>query len=299
MKQLMECDYNRNIFTYWYGKLPWNSEQRKMMKRTLWEYCVGCWHDGRVVFWQIDHTGIPRAAKLMKYETDGHRYHEKKGEKNSTGWLYNQDGYRQVCEPDKHTVLHPLFGAHLLKRYPQAAVNIVESEKTALVMANYYGIPDRQLWLACGGLKHLQIESMQPLIDQGRKVWLWPDKDGEDDWQKLADKLGSENVQVYTRFIDTCWIEEDGPKADAADIAIRMMKTGDKPRKTTQGVGDEPHCAPLPLTDEQKEMLGIDEWVVGHSDEPFIDPIELQDPQVRLWRETLRQRYNFNKSRKK
>ena len=112
---------------------------------TLWMYCVGCWHDGRVVFWQIDHTGIPRAAKLMKYETDGHRYKEKKGERGATGWLYNQDGYRQECKPDEHTILKPLFGAHLLKRYPQARVNIVESEKTALVMANFYGQPDKNL----------------------------------------------------------------------------------------------------------------------------------------------------------
>jgi hypothetical protein len=68
---------------------------------------------------------------------------------------------------------------------------------------------------------------MQPLIDQGRRVWLWPDKDGIDKWQELCDKLGSDKVQVYTRFFDTCWREEDGPKADAADITIRMMTTGD------------------------------------------------------------------------
>jgi hypothetical protein len=55
-------------------------------------------------------------------------------------------------------VLHPLFGAHLLKRYPDATVNVVESEKTALVMANYYGMSDRQLWLAVGGLQNLKLE---------------------------------------------------------------------------------------------------------------------------------------------
>ena len=72
-------------------------------------------------------------------------------------------------------------------------------------------------------LKFLKIESMQPLIDQGRQVWLWPDKDGIDGWQAGADKLGSPNVQVYTKFFDACWIEEDGPKADIADIAVRML----------------------------------------------------------------------------
>jgi hypothetical protein len=175
----------------------------------------------------------------------------------------------------------------LLKRYPDAVVNIVESEKTALVMANFYGQLDRQLWIACGGLKHLHLESMQPLIDQGRTVWLWPDKDGVQEWQQVADKLGSEKVQVYTRFFETCWRECDGPKADCADIIIRMMTKGDQPRE------------PEPKNDETVSVAGIDcvpvEW---NTDEPFLDPEEYIDPRVREWREILRNKFNFNKSRK-
>jgi hypothetical protein len=52
-----------------------------------------------------------------------------------------------------------------------------------------------------------------------------------------------------------------------------------------------------PLTPEQREQLGIQEWVTVHGDDPFIDPIELQDPRVRKWREIFRKRYNFNKTR--
>jgi hypothetical protein len=125
---------------------------------------------------------------------------------------------------------------------------------------------------------------MQPLIDQGRTVWLWPDKDGRDKWQEVADKLGSEKVRLYTQFFDTCWREEDGMKADVADIAIRMMRTGDKPRKAEPDVKHEP-----------VKIGDIETWVVEKSDEPFLDQDELQDPRVRMWREILRQRYNFNK----
>jgi len=315
VKQLM-TGYNQNNFTLWYGRLPWNEHQLARMKQTLWEYCVGCWHDGRVVFWQIDHEGIPRAAKLMKYLPDGHRYKEKKGEKNATGWLYNQDGYRDACQPQDHTILHPLFGAHLLKRYPEAKVNVVESEKTALIMANYFGNPDQQLWLACGGLKFLKIESMQPLIDQGRTVWLWPDKDGVKGWEEVADKLGSPNVQVYTKFFDACWEPEDGDKADIADIAVRMLYHPDwVPREVEeQGVTNQNATA----SDQSGETLppppeGVSEaeWlehlailkqisdydIIHPQDEPMIDPEELRDPQLHQWREVLRQKYNFNKSR--
>ena len=265
VKETTTMATSQNLFCYWLSQLPWSDEQRKRLPQTMWEYCVGGWKDGRVVFWKIDHTGIPRCAKLMTYKTDGHR-----DKTRNPGWLYNQDGVRQQCKPDEHTILKPLFGAHLLKRYPQAVVNIVESEKTALIMANFYGNPDKQLWLACGGIKQMNLDSMQPLIDQGRTVWLWPDKDGRNEWQEVADKLCSDKVQVYTKFFDTCWRPEDGEKADCADIIIRMMKTG--------GEASEP----TPKTD----ATSTEPTPTNHNDgEPFIDPEELADPRLRWMRE--------------
>ena len=196
-------------------------------------------------------------------------------------------------------------------------MNVVESEKTALIMANYFCMPDSQLWLACGGLKHLKIESMQPLIDQGRKVWLWPDKDGVKGWQELADKLGSPNVQVYTKFFDACWEPEDGDKADIADIAVRMLYHPEwVPREVKeQGATAKSQEAVLPLgatlppppegvTDEEwaehlanlKQISDYD--IINPQDEPIIDPEELRDPRLHQWRELLRQKFNFNKSRK-
>ena len=290
------------LFLYWLWMLPWSEQQRARLSETLWTYCVGGWRDGRVVFWGIDHEGVPRAAKLMRYVEDGHR-----DKTQHPGWIYNQEGCREVCDPDNHTILKPLFGAHLLKRYPDAIVNIVESEKTALVMANYYGNHDSQIWMACGGLKFLQLDSLQPLIDQGRTIWLWPDKDGREAWQEVCDKLGYDKCRVYTNFFDTCWREEDGDKADVADIAIRMMRTGDKPRQTTgdgQGATErDPRgtwrngANPAPTSDTIQRA--IDEWKLAHhNDEPFLDEIEMADPRVRMWRDTLRQRYNFAKTRK-
>ena len=302
-------------FRTWYMSLPWNTEQLARAHDTLWLYCVGGWRDGRVVFWQIDHNGVPRSAKLMRYLPDGHR-----DKQEHPGWIYNQDGVRQRLEPDKHEIIKPLFGSHLLNRYPKAVVNIVESEKTAVVMANYYGDFDSQIWLACGGLKHLQLDSLQPLIDQQRTVWLWPDRDGLKDWQQVADKLGSDRVQVYTRFLDTCWTEADGQKADVADIAIRMMTTGEGPRpETNTGDGQgatEPKAtavsdqgatrAPTPediamkfkpdgVTDEEwlehsTIMKAIRDWKLEHpgeEDAPFLDPDELRDPRIREWRERM------------
>ena len=291
------------IFIEWLRQLPWDDEQRARLQQTLWMYCVGGWKDGRVVFWQIDHNGIPRAAKLMKYLMDGHR-----DKQAHPGWIYNQDGCRQQLDPEHHEIIKPLFGSHLLGSHPKAVVNIVESEKTAIIMANYYGDPDTQLWLACGGLKHLQLDSLQPLIDQGRTIWLWPDKDGREAWQEVADKLGYDHCRVYTHFFDTCWTPADGDKADIADIAIRMMRTGDKPRKDT-GDGQTPTevrtaacSAPTPDTPRKPDDVTDEEWaehlaimkaigdyeIVHPGDEPFMPEDEMADPRLRWMRETLR-----------
>ena len=291
------------IFIEWLRLLPWDDEQSVRLQQTLWMYCVGGWRDGRVVFWQIDHQGIPRAAKLMKYLEDGHR-----DKQAHPGWIYNQDGCRQQLDPEHHEIIKPLFGSHLLNRYPQAVINIVESEKTAIIMANYYGDFDSQIWMACGGLKHLQLDSLQPLIDQGRTIWLWPDKDGRDDWQEVCDKLGYDHCRVYTHFFDTCWREEDGDKADIADIAIRMMTTGEGPRKDTgkeQGATEQSATAsdqsgatlppkPDDVTDEEwaehlEIMKAIGDYEIIHpGDEPFMPEDEMADPRLRWMRETLR-----------
>lgn len=258
VKQTMTMATEKNLFCYWLSQLPWTNEQRARLPHILWEYCVGGWTDGRVVFWGIDHDGIPRAAKLMKYMPDGHRDKER-----NPGWLYNQDGVRQTCDPDNHTILKPMFGSHLLRRHPNAIVNIVESEKTALIMATFYGNIDDQLWLACGGLQFLRLESMQPLIDQQRTVWLWPDKDGIDKWQELKDRLGYDGMNVYTRFHETCWRMEDGPKADCADIIIRMMR--------------HPEQKPVEPKAKQDNFT----W---NTDEPFLDPTEMRDPRLHAMR---------------
>ena len=304
-------------FVTWYYSLPWSVAQISRMHNTLWQYCVGGWRDHRVVFWQIDSDGVPRAAKLMDYEPNGHR-----NKMAHPGWIYNQDGCRQKLNPNEHTILKPLFGSHLLKRYPNATVNVVESEKTAIIMANYYGCLESQLWLACGGLKFLQLESMQPLIDQGRRVWLWPDKDGIDKWKEVADKLGSDQVQVYTKFFDTCWEPQDGDKADAADITIRIMNDpAFKPREvrsegqvidTFSDKKDQSTCPhdtdkPKPDSVTEDEWQGfvqlkkaLGDYNIAHpdlADAPFLDAEELTDPELHRRREILRQRYNFNKSR--
>ena len=274
---------NSNIFVAWLRSLPWKQEQRQRLEQVLWLYCVRHWpKDGRVVFWYIDEQGRPRGGKMMAYKPGGKRYRkEDGGDMWRPRWVHNQEGFCEHLDLEHHEYRATLFGMHLLNRYQNATVNIVESEKTALIMATAYGDMEKNLWLACGGLEFLKVEALRPLIDSGRRVWVWPDKDGVEKWKAKVGHLINDRFGIYTAFFEKYWLPEDGPKADLADINLRLICHPET--MTTE---------PTPKNDRKDKDLGLVEW---NSQEPFLDPLESMDPKVREWRDILRNKFNFNK----
>ena len=154
-----------------------------------------------------------------------------------------------------------------MKRYPKARAYIVESEKTALVMATYDGKPETRLWLACGGLQNMKRSTLKPLIDQGREIWLMPDRDGVKRWEDICRIIGYDYCRVDTEFLQS-WRETDGEKADIADIVLRMMAEATQ-QETTDGAkqgeaSEEPH--PLIVEDPHlQRMIDMLELTIEHS----------------------------------
>ncbi|MBR1447595.1 MAG: hypothetical protein IJ588_02470 [Prevotella sp.] len=270
----------QTVLVRWLYTLPWTDEQRARLWQVLRMYCVAVCPNGLdwIRFWQISHEGVPLTAKWMKYKADGHRVKDKRpdGSKQyASDWEHAWRARQGQYNRDKYDVQYALFGAHLLKRYPDAVVNVVESEKSALIMATYYGQPEQNLWVACGGLNWIDLDIFQPLIDQGRTVWLWPDRDGVEKWQQVCDKLGADNVRVYTDFFRTSYVpEDDGPKADIADIAIRLMgggrlpeqhneqnHTGDPQPPTNSLGGGSAAATPDPSAGERPDGVSDEEWL--------------------------------------
>ena len=237
VKRTMEID---NTLVGWIPTLGWDSVQRDRISEALWLYCIGGWRDGRTVFWMIDHKGVPRAAKMMRYKSDGHR-----DKSRNPGWIYNQDGCREICRPDEHEILKPLFGMHLLNRYKNATVKIVESEKTALLMAIAYGNHAGQVWMACGGLENLNREKLKPIIEQRRDIILYPDRDGIAKWKAKAENLHYDRVTVDSKPVTEWWKPEDGEKADIADVVIRMINNSKTYKTVDDVVKDMPKLKAL------------------------------------------------------
>ncbi len=232
----------------WIRSLPWNDEQAARVEQTLKNYVVG--HTTKyangsnieagapafTIFWQIDDRGQVRTGKMMRYKPDGHRYKPDQLRYN-TDWIHARLFRTGKRDPSKLRKVNTLFGMHLLNFCPDATVNIVESEKTALICSIAYGDMKRQLWMACGGINQICSELLEPLIRQQRHIVLYPDHDGISAWKDVAQQIGYKKLFVNDDLVSKIWLPEDGQKADIADMLIRIMHT--KPRTSdTQKVSD-------------------------------------------------------------
>lgn len=254
-----------NLVKYIQESVSWGNEQRARIPSVLYDYCVGhsIIHQRTgdhhfTVFWQIDAEGHPRTAHYMKYKENGHRLKENEG-KYVTDWMHSlldRGGYRNYFDPTKQEVRQCLFGEHLLKRYLNATVKLVESEKTAILMAIAYGNNATQVWLACCGASNLTRERLKPLIDQKRNIILYPDRDGVKMWKQKADAIYYDGISIDDKPVTDWWRDCDGPKADIADVVVRMINQAPpKPRTIGEVIEQVPVIRPL----VEKLNLTIDE----------------------------------------
>ena len=233
-----------DAFCMWVRRQPWAEEQRARVEEMLRLYCVGHatvyqdWNHQEhhfTVFWQIDKDGQPRTGHYMKYKPNGKRMH-KEDDSYNTDWFHSlleRNGITSVYNPKTHEARQCLFGEHLLNRYPQAPVCIVESEKTAVLMAIAYGNHPLQVWMACCGSSNITRDRLEPLIAQRRRIILYPDRDGIEAWKKRARELNYDRVTIDTRAVTKWWRESDGPKADIADVVLRIICEASKAKAPT------------------------------------------------------------------
>lgn len=116
---------------------------------------------GRAVFWYIDKECHVLHDKRISYGEDGHR----KKDRPMTRQFKVDDGYSGRC----------LFGEQVGRPTPDTEVCVVESEKTALIMA--LADPSRK-WVATGGKGNVS------LAEEGMK--LYPDVDAVERWSKTG-----------------------------------------------------------------------------------------------------------------
>lgn len=200
--------------------LRWDNAQRARIEEVFNNYLIGTSKGGLTIFWQADEWAKVRTAKMMLYKQDGHRDKESSG---NFDWMHSALARIKAIDLNKAEMRQTLYGMHLTPIYPTATINIVESEKTAILMAIAYGNNDRQIWLATGGMNNLTRPKLQPLIERKRHIMLYPDMDAIDKWKERAKLINYNRLSVADDVMKQMWRPEDGEKADIADIIIRMM----------------------------------------------------------------------------
>ena len=174
--------------------------------------------DGHVVYWQIDNCSRVRTGKIMAYNPiTGKRLKQPQQLNNSTTqhltWVHSELKRKMLL--DKNWQLSQcLFGLHLLNQFPNQRVNIVEGEKTAVIMSIF--LPE-ELWMSTGGFDGLNKEKLMPL--KGRRIRLFPDVGCYDKWLVKAEEIMRESGLKIDIFKGLEEFDKDLGLEDGDDLA--------------------------------------------------------------------------------
>lgn len=227
-----------NVLTTWMLNLPMSDEHRNNLREMLDRYYVGTSAQGYTAGWimwpYVDMELRVRDIKFMRYLDNGHR--DKERHPTWMNYLLSTIGQfdRETCKP-----ILCLFGLHLAKIYPDAEVCLVESEKTA-VICSAFSDPHKKIWMACGGLQFFKPEMVSDLVAANRYIVVYPDIDGKDKWQKVIEDINYPRMSMTDRMQPIGQGKGiynpvlDGPKADIADIMIRIISNPETQQSVTE-----------------------------------------------------------------
>ena len=189
-----------------------NAENIAMMAE---EYRIGRYamngHDDWTVFPNIDCEGRVCNLKLQHYDSNPASPRFAHGDPGACFWLGSMWAGKGLLPKGSSFRSTCLFGEHLLRRYPDTVVALVESPKNALFGTAAY---PELLWLATGNKGMLKREALMPL--KGRDVIVIPDCDAVDEW---ADTIATMQDIANFTVSDFCrrMAPPDQPKFDIAD----------------------------------------------------------------------------------
>jgi hypothetical protein len=181
----------------------------------------------------IDENNVIRAVQVKQFDDENHTIlttflhsiierHFNKVNKNLPQWLidYNNNETKVSC----------LFGEHLLNKYPNNPIALVEAPKTAIYGTLYFGNPNNEnnlLWLAVYNLSSLNSRKCKPL--RNRKVILFPDLSIEGKafnlWSERATRIAKDVEGIQISISDL--LEKEGTEQDrkeGKDLADYLIK---------------------------------------------------------------------------
>ena len=254
---------------------------------------------GAITFPFIDIDKNVRAIQVKNFDTNNnttgtgflHSIIEKHHTRNKTPQPDWMQSYK-----DNEIKVSCLFGEHLLAKYPNNSIALVEAPKTAIYGTLYFGSPEQplnMLWLAVYNLSSLNLEKCKAL--KGRNVFLFPDlsKDGKafDLWSSKARKIESQLQGASFAVSDLLeqFASEDD-RTDGKDLADYLIKQDWRLfREKRQTV--KPASAPVAEKPKQAESV---KGVKSEAPETFLffgrnEPERLEQEQPENWEKEIQE----------
>ncbi|MDD2576731.1 MAG: DUF6371 domain-containing protein [Bacteroidales bacterium] len=200
-----------HFLTFLFDNFP-----KEDVERVIKDYFIGGAMDNGVVFWQIDSNLRIRTGKIMQYNpTTGRRV------KSGVSWVHSEMKKQNIL-PNDWQLTQCLFGEHLLIKYPEKPIMLVESEKTSIIMSLYE--PSFN-WMATGGLNNLTENKIYPIRKQ--QITAFPDLKCFELWQSKAERI---NKAIGSKIELSHILEEIATKEDkelGLDLADFFLREND------------------------------------------------------------------------
>jgi hypothetical protein len=203
-------NYDRNAFVqFLFDLFPDCSEE---IQAVLKMYLVGT-YDDYTCFPQIDRLNRICKAKLIRFNrATGKRL---KGDYDTSSLV------RKLRLKEDFNYSQIFFGEHLLTKYPNKPIAIVEAEKTAIIASLCF---PELVWLGSNSKTWLKTERLKRLGQ--RQVILYPDADGFNLWQSIAADANRQGlaVKVSSLIESHATGEQRATGYDLADYLINQQK---------------------------------------------------------------------------
>ncbi|MDD4529754.1 MAG: DUF6371 domain-containing protein, partial [Bacteroidales bacterium] len=142
-----------------------------------------------------------RTGKIMQYDPQTC----KRIKNENVSWVHSELK-KQGILPQDWNLSQCLFGLHLLIKYPQKPIMLVESEKTAIIMTLFHPCFN---WLATGGLNNLSESKIYPI--RKHKITAFPDLKCFEKWKSKAEEI---NQQIGSKIEVSDMLESKATEQD-------------------------------------------------------------------------------------
>ena len=179
------------------------------VQKVLSRYHVG--YDpqrGAIAFPYIDSNRRVRRLQYMKFKFDG--------------YVCNRLNWTNWYDLKKKEDLRCLFGEHIINRFKDATIVVIESQRAAMFMTfDMINDPEpEEIYLATGGKSNLQSYLFERL--EHRNIILMPDVDATELWTEQLEKLKLKHPTIDFHMDNTPFLNKDkiGNNGDIEDLML-------------------------------------------------------------------------------